>query len=497
MKFKKKIKYPIICYLIFLCIKSDAIGVRAHIEIGLDAIQKYIIDLEKQYPELAELFKNKEVYPAFYAGCSFPDWGYGGINPDSAEASHWNPFMTAYVEILRQKLPTLSPDQAQKEIAFFLGMVVHNISDIPWHFDEPAYRSFLTSAQEEGGSSHGESEFSTDIFLFAEKRVSPPIPLQLFWPYETILQCFQKLNIQVTLEQLRAGCTREQGYLTSGPLVAMTLFSIMKQKHNWVYQHYRDYYYGGLDHNASAVSIFLKYYFAQIVGDYFIQNSLEYSPYVRKNNDFIPIHSIYDTTIIESKPENNTGKEPYLTLGKEQSGERKILIRFDLPQNWKNQDLKNASLWLYLAEIKRIGSEPVRVMIQQINNMWEEGNGLSDEFNGTDGSRSETTTWKSFINTNNNPFNICEVPLKIGWIQINVSDFVIKWLEKNIPNYGICLSLYNSNNNDEVILKFYSSDAFRQDDNPYSGGKLIAYRPILFLQSIYSLSNYISHKMEK
>jgi len=131
MKFKNKIKYPLICYLIFLCARGDAIGVRAHIEIGLEAIQKYIINWEKQYPELAELFKDKEMYPAFYAGCSFPDWGYGEINPDSAEASHWNPFMTAYVEVLKQKLPTLPPEQARKEIAFFLGMIVHNISDIP------------------------------------------------------------------------------------------------------------------------------------------------------------------------------------------------------------------------------------------------------------------------------------------------------------------------------------------------------------------------------
>jgi len=482
--------YLFILLCLFVCVRVDAIGVRAHIEIGMEAIQKYILDWEKQYPELAELFKDKEVYPAFYAGCSFPDWGYGEINPDCAEASHWNPFITAYVEVLQQKIPELSPAQARKELAFFLGMIVHNISDIPWHFDEPKHRSFLTSAREEGGSSHGESEFATDIFLFAEKEITPPIPLQLFWPFETILSCFQKINKQVVLEQLKAGCTREQGYLASGPLVAMTQFSIMKQKHNWVYQHYQDYYYGGVEHDASAVSAFMKFYFAKIVGDYFIQNSLEYAPYVRKNNDFVPIQSIRDTTIIEEKPENNTGKEPYLTLGVEQNKERKILIQFDTPKNWNKEDLKEAFIWLYLAEIKRIGTGSIRVKVQQINDTWEEGDGLSNEIEGIDGVPSLSTNWNAQINTSDDPLNIRELPFQIGWIKINISDFVNQWLEKPSSNHGICLSLYNPVNMD-LLLKFYSSDAFQEDKSPYSGGKRVAYRPIVLLQNKQSMTDYL------
>ncbi len=497
MRLKVKVKKIFFLFLLFcVSFRSYGIGVRAHIELGLEAIQKYILDWEKQYPALAELFKDKEVYPSFYAGCAFPDWGYGEINPDSAEASHWNPFVSAYVETLRKKIPTLAPDQARKELAFFLGVIVHNISDIPWHFDEPEHRSFLTSAREEGGSSHGEAEFSTDVFLFTEKEVNPPIPLQLFWPEETILTCFQKINMQVTLEQLRAGCTREQGYLASGPLVAMTQFTIMKQKHNWVYQHYRDYYYGGLGHNASAVSAFMKYYFAKIVGDYFIQNSLEYSPYVRRNNDFIPICNIYDTTIIEAKPENNTGREPYLTLGKEQNKERKILIRFDMPKGWKKEDLKEAFVWLYLSEIRRIGSEPIRIKVQQINSNWEEGEGLSDEFNGTDGVFSETTNWNSSINVIDNPLNIREIPFRTGWIHINISDFVLQWLDNPLSNYGLSLSLYKPNDND-VNLKFYSSDAFREDNSPYSGGKRVAYRPMVIIQKVQSLRYYLFNSGEK
>ncbi len=490
---KVRNQYILLLILLLICFRGYAIGVRAHIEIGLDAIQKYILEWEKQYPALAELFKDKEVYPAFYAGCAFPDWGYGEINPDSAEASHWNRFMTMYVEVLRDKLPSLSPSQAGKEIAFFLGVVVHNISDIPWHFDEPAHRSFLTSAREEGGSSHGESEFATDIFLFAEKEVNPPIPLQLFWPEETILACFQRLNLQVSQEQLKAGCTREQGYLASGPFVALTQFSSLKQKHDWVYQHYRDYYYGGLDHNASAVSSFMKFYFARIVGDWFIQNSLDYAPYVRRNNDFVPIKEIYDTTIIQALPENNAGKEPYLTLGREQNKERKILIRFNIPEGWKKEDLKDAFLWLYLAEVKRIGSNPIRIMLQQVNQDWEEGSGVSNEFNGTDGVPASGTNWSSFISIIGYPVNIREIPPCPKWIHINISDFAQKWLEDPSSNHGLCLSIYDSNNT-EILLKFYSSDAFREDENPYSVGKRVAYRPaILFLKN-QSLTDLIFSK---
>lgn len=491
MKLKHKIIVLIFAYLLLVTHISFAIGVRAHIEIGLQAIRNYIQPWREQCSGISTLFEDTEVYPAFYAGCAFPDWGYGEINPDSAEASHWNKFMTTYVSILKQKLPSLPPSVARKEVAFFLGVVVHNISDIPWHFDEVGHRSFLSSAREEGNSSHRDAEFSTDVFLFAESQTEPLIPLELYWPYETILECFKQIDMDVTAEQLKAGCTREQAYLTTGPFLAMTQFESMKQKYNWVYQHYKDYYYGGLEHNASAVSTFMKYYFAIITDNMFIQNSLSYAPYVRRNNDYIPICDIQDTTIIKNMPDNNAGMEPFLSVGKQENNEWKILIRCALPPIFEKENLKKASIWLYAEQIEYSADlKFITIKTQRITTPWDEGTGSSNEFSGKEGCSTLGVNWSTQPEVDGSSTQLIAIPISPNWIQIDITEYVKYWMDNPQLNYGINISMAE-NTDKNCVIRFFSSDAFRENDSPFCGGERTAYRPAFTILNKNTLTEYL------
>ncbi len=440
---------------------SYSIGVRAHIEIGLEAIKKYVLDWEEQYPGVAELFKDVDVYHAFYAGCAFPDWGYGGINPDASEASHWNRFMSSYVEVLREKKGNMSSGEFRKELAFFLGVVVHNISDIPWHFDDEGNESFITSARKYGGSSHQDSEMATDIFLFVEKELPYPITLPLYWPYDTIMETFRRCGIEVREEQVKAGCTREQSYLYTGPLIGMVGYQKMKSEHKWVYEHCYDYYYGGIEHCASAVSSFMKYYYALIMGDVFIQRSLDYSPYVRRNNDFVPIGGIDDKTVGEGLSFGGSENDGYLVLSNRNGEKKGILVRLGVPENVG--EFRRASLWLYLSEVVYQNDQrnKARVAVVVVDNKDVEvvGGGVLSEVKEGD--------------------KVCfDIPIRLGWVRIDLSKFLGRWGERRIGESVIYITFLG---NEELCLKFYSSRAFKRGEGKYCKGDLVAYRPVFII----------------
>ncbi|GEM_PF-4614436 len=467
-----KVKILLLClFPIVFQSNSYSIGERAHIELGLEAIEKYILGWEEQYPPIAEFFKNEDVYPAFYAGCAFPDWGYGGINHGAGEASHWNKFISTFAKVLKEKRNDMPLPQFRKNLAFFLGIVVHSISDIPWHFDDEQNKSFLTSARELGGSSHRDSEIATDIFLFAEKELPYPISPPLYWPYDIIMEVFQRCGISATIEQLKAGCTREQGYLATGPLFAMVGYQKMKSEHKWVYEHYYDYYYGGLKHCASAVSSFMKYYFAFITGDYFIQRSLEYSPYVRKSNDYIPLSGIEDETIEGHPNPQNTDEKKYLILSNRNDGMKRALIKISLPEDFAKY--AKANLWLFLAEMEYHPSqkESVKVSVFDITNSQ-----LNERENSCDSKRTNEIDVRMTLSQMKSEEEqiFANIPLKVGWIKFDLSKYIKEWAERKVNQFSILISLMEE---EDLTLRFYSSKAFMRDDGIYCGGDLIAYRP--------------------
>ncbi|MCX8065573.1 MAG: zinc dependent phospholipase C family protein [Candidatus Hydrogenedentes bacterium] len=479
---KSKLNYGLIIGIGFFVSSVQSlcypIGARAHIEVGIDAVQSFIINFDNCVPGLDKLFKRPEIYSAFYAGCAFPDWGYGGINHDASEASHWNKFMCNYVEVLKEKGKNVSPVEFEKEVAFFLGVVVHNISDIPWHFDDENDKSFISSAREYGNTSHQDSEMALEMFLFAEKSLPYPIVPPLFYPYDTIMQVLSRCGFQISLSQLKAGCLRQQAYLSVGPWVALGIVNRMKSEHKWVYDHHYDYYYGGLRHCASAVSAFLKYYYSLIMGDFFIQRSHRYSPYVRNNNDYIPLEGIEDATVMESLPTVNTGNEPFLILSNRNYDRRDVLVRFALPKYIKS--FSSASLWMYVVEVninKSSLPEDIKLKISRVVEPWIESNNAFSKAETTNESGLPGVTWRSKPACAE--FILSEIPFQIGWVKIDISKILNEGIREDASNNNsICISLLSK---EEVTIKFYSSEAFRKEDNMYCGGDLLAYRPAVFV----------------
>lgn len=472
LEFYKFLAVVIFVIFSFFQYPTYSIGVRAHIEIGIEAVKDYIINFEDQVTGLADLFRKPEIYSAFYAGCAFPDWGYGGINPDAGEASHWNGFMTNYAEVLKEKQKSAPRNEFENELAFFLGIIVHNISDIPWHFDDEENKSFITSANEYGGTTHQDSELALDMFLFAEKELPYPVVTPLYFPYDTILETFKRCGIEVSLDQVKAGCTREQAYLTMGPLMTMGLYQKMKSDHKWVYEHYYDYYYGGIRHCASAVSAFMKYYYSLIMGNYFIQRSHDYSPYVRRNNDYVPLKGIRDATFSSSLSSIVSGKDQFLLLSDKIEDRKGILFWFELPRDL--DEFRSAYLWLYIAEIKKLDAQnTARVAISAVLEPWVENDDSTFYYREDSGARdsvipSPRCGEPTFV----------DIPIKLGWIRLDISKFLRDWLDGIIENNGICLSLFAEN---ELVLKFYSSEAFKIEEGLFSGGDLLAYRPAVYI----------------
>ena len=63
---------------------------------------------------------------------TFPDWGYLCGTP-AGEASHWPPFVKAYVEYLHANY-TPGTDGYDKLVAFLIGVESHIEADVVWHW---------------------------------------------------------------------------------------------------------------------------------------------------------------------------------------------------------------------------------------------------------------------------------------------------------------------------------------------------------------------------
>lgn len=114
-------------------------------------VEKYLLDADPMLPGLGTMFKDPEIRRILCGGCGFSDWGFGGVNQEAGEASHWHPFESAWASVLKDRHYTMPPNEAaRKEMAFFMGALCHNIADLPWHFRHGKDLSFLNMAAQDG-----------------------------------------------------------------------------------------------------------------------------------------------------------------------------------------------------------------------------------------------------------------------------------------------------------------------------------------------------------
>lgn len=115
---------------LLLALPSPALanGQSTHIWISVEALARLpdgpVRDLLSQ-PDLRSPLVN---------GTMFPDWGYASGDRDHGEASHWEPFQTAYLRWIQDNYAAPYTDaQAAPHVAFLFGMASHGMADE--HFD--------------------------------------------------------------------------------------------------------------------------------------------------------------------------------------------------------------------------------------------------------------------------------------------------------------------------------------------------------------------------
>jgi hypothetical protein len=328
-----------------------AIGERGHCEIGRMMVEEYLRH-DNMLPGLAALFENDDNVRALYSGCAFSDWGFGIGYHDAAEYSHWHPFMERYVALLQKRFPPPWDAEAQRHICFFFGVVVHNISDIPWHFNEDKHKSFLQAGLDADGAGHWDIEFGCDIFLHAERPLEPSVRTAAWFPLDFLMEVFNGSGQQVTMNGLTLGSLRSRAMFWGGHVVGNMKRDAQKARMPWVYDHYFDYYYGGLEHGAAVTAEAVRYYYARLTGRHFFQNMPSYAPYVQHENGYVSRLQISEAHLMADRPYHNAGGEPFLEIGGIGDAQRVGLIRVDLEEVSPDFTLNTAQLRLYCARNK-------------------------------------------------------------------------------------------------------------------------------------------------
>ncbi len=487
---KLKIIQGVIFILSAVALPVFAIGERGHTEVGRITVHDYL-QHDTMLPGLSTLFENEDNIRALYSGCAFSDWGFGIGYGDAAEYSHWHPFMERYVALLQKRFPPPWDAEAQRHICFFFGVVVHNISDIPWHFNEDKHKSFLQAGRDMDGAGHSEIEIGCDIFLHAERTLEPSVRTAAWFPLDFLMEVFNGSGQKVTMNGLAAGTLRSRAMFWGGHIVGKLKRDELKERMPWVYDHYFDYYYGGLEHGAAVSAEIIRYYYARLTDSHYFQNTPPYAPYVQHENGYVPRLQISDTHLMAEQPEYNAGGEPLLEVGGTGTEQRIGLIQINLDEVSPCTALNVAQLYLYCAGMRgTVPDTPLSIVAYPMLKPWQAGAGSTDDVSGAAGrpAIAEEACWKSTGAVPEEDYaaeSVASITMppsqKEGaWISLDITNAVERWLAAPAENYGLMLRL-ESKQQEMPVAQFFSSEAFKGCPNDLCGGKRVAFRPAFVL----------------
>jgi hypothetical protein len=476
-----RVALPLATALLLGAFRSPAIGTRSHAEVGRMCVEDYLENADPMLPGLGSMFKDVEIRRILYGGCAFSDWGFGGVNPEAGEASHWRPFENAWAGVLKERHYAMPPSQAaQKELAFFMGAVCHNIADLPWHFSHGKDLSFVHKAGKMDHATHLDVDSGLDLVRYAGKAQASTQTPSDWVPYETIMAALRSAKVNATEQQVRSGVKRERLILQSSFYAGALLADKFRPGLKWSLAHVMDYYYGGLEHGAASAAMWCRYWYADILGGYCLQQMPLYFDNGGRSSQYVPYLGASDTTLLERLPANNAGQEPILEAGGPAGNRRAVLLRFDLTDVPKEARVGKAVLWLADAGPVKGVSGPVPLEVYAVPAAWEEGAGVSDPFNGVEGraASAEEVTWSRFPAECGRP--IAHATLQKTeehhWVSLDVTALVAAWVKEPANNHGFMIR-----GTTDAVVRFYSSQAFRASPDGYCGGTRIAYRPMLII----------------
>ncbi len=134
---------------------AQATGMQGHIYMAQCAAEQV------RDPRLRGLL---ETHPKQLAnGGYFPDSGYTAKDHDQGEIAHWEPFVEAYIKVIRERYKPPYDGEAAEHIAFLMGLAAHGITDST--FDS----LFYERAEQVDGGDFDAFDLSMDVFIAHDK----------------------------------------------------------------------------------------------------------------------------------------------------------------------------------------------------------------------------------------------------------------------------------------------------------------------------------------
>jgi hypothetical protein len=470
-------------------------GIRTHAEMAKRMLEEHFDRVGEMLPGLNVLLAGRDARRALFCGSTGPDWGHQRrLNPVACEYDHWQPFLEQYLCVLQETCPRPWDDVGKRRVAFFLGLVVHDMSDIPWHFNDGAHRAMEPKARR---VERAEADLAAEIFVNSECRIAPDLP-PFWWPRDDMLAAYAKKSPSaVTPRQLDLGFKSLQSEWVIGALGSGVIYADFKARYPWLAAHYQDYYYGGVEHCAALASMWVKYYYARLNGWHYYQNMPAYS---RHPPDYCPYTGCSDATISHRSPNHNAGAEPILEVGRRSDDVRRTLVRFNVSDIPPRTPIRAARLWLFFAGRRGPQSADQTLAVYNVDRPWSQGRGHTDEVDGADGRTAEggEVTWQATgrdqkewhaagchaagVDRDEAPISSTVVAANDPaghWKDWDVTALVQSWIDAPATNHGLLIAQTKNEQQGTGILRFYSSEAFKSRADGYGGGKRVAGRPTL------------------
>lgn len=476
-----------IALLVVLQKSAIAIGNRTHAEIGERSIS-FLAENDEMLPGIEGIFAKDVNRLALYAGCTFPDWGYGGLFHDAGEDAHWWPFHLAYFDVLKDTLSKEWTAENELDFAFFCGVISHSISDLPWHFDNGLHKSFIRAAIDAEGSDHGMCDTGSDMFMHKIENIEPPFMLEDWhWPLELLYAAYEKSGRVVARSLLTTAETRQRAVVMGGSQLSIWQFASRKERSPWVFDHMFDYYYGGVDNGAAATAMWTRYWYARFKGWHYFQDMPNYGDLGGGVRGY---DGIADATISERHPQRNTGAEPLITVGGIEGERSKTLLRIEMEEIPPETNVSKATLWLFV----EAADSSATIIACAAGFDWSEGGGQSDVVNGTHGREATEgeVNWSSYEaqssstrglagETEDDKLDSREITRDdIGhWVSFDLTDVVTAWVRDPAANNGVVLNVESTRSG---TIRFYSSEAWKVQADGFGGGGRVNYRPVVVVQ---------------
>ncbi len=234
-------------------------GERVHVEIGARALDNHLLSGPETLPYVTDLYRDERARAAFYCGCMFPDWGHNGLDDEASEVCHWAPFQVAYSRWVTERYPPpwLS-DEAKCHVAFFFGILTHGAGDLLWHFGRDGEKSLLEMTRDLDGVKHHAAEVAGEVFSHWELP-RKNLGGRFWWACDAACQVLASVGVSVAPGKIETGCHRTLEHEWKlGARVGWLVYPYHRLRARWLYAHYQDYEFGGIDSGAALAASWVR-----------------------------------------------------------------------------------------------------------------------------------------------------------------------------------------------------------------------------------------------